>query len=99
MVQHEWPWGRFVGPILAHNPYVWHAAHSELVHIHIHLCDVGQANDVRNKADDCNEDLSTLSKDMGEFINQGSDEAFHSAELERLQNQVETVLHNTFLSQ
>lgn len=66
-------------------------AHSELVHIHIHLCDVGQANDVRNKADDCNEDLSTLSKDMGEFINQGSDEAFHSAELEILQNQVETI--------
>lgn len=57
----------------------------------IYLCDVGQSNDVRNKADNCNEDFSAFSEEMREFINQSSDEAFHSAELRRLQSHVRTV--------
>lgn len=53
-----------------------------------YLCDVGQSDNVRNKADNCNEDLSAVPENPREFINQRSDEAFHSAELERLQSHV-----------
>lgn len=62
-----------------------------LVHCHIYLCDVGQANYIRNKADDSNEDLSTLSEGPRKFINQRSDEAFHSAELQSWQSHFKTV--------
>lgn len=58
----------------------------------IYLCDVGQSNNVWNKADDCNEDLSSLSENLREFINQRSDEALYSAELERWQTHVKTEL-------
>lgn len=50
----------------------------------VYLCDVGQSDNVRNKADNCNENLSAVSENLRELINQRSDEAFHSAELERL---------------
>lgn len=56
-----------------------------------YLCDVRQANDIRNQADDCNEDLSAFSEDQRKLIDQRRDEAFHSAELQTLQNRVETV--------
>lgn len=52
-----------------------------LDHGDIYLCDVGQANNIRNKADNSDEDFSTLSEDVRKLINQCSDETFHSAEL------------------
>lgn len=57
----------------------------------VYLCDVGQSNKVRHKADNCNEDLSAVSKSARKFIDQRGDEAFHGAELERWRGHVETV--------
>lgn len=62
----------------------------------LHLCDVGESNNIRHNADNCNENLSAFSEDVREFINERGDEAFHGAELERLQSHVDTVLCNAF---
>lgn len=59
---------------------------------HLYLCDVRQSNNVWNKANSCNEELSAVSENTREFINQCSDEAFHGAELERLQSHDETMI-------
>lgn len=53
-----------------------------------YLRDVGESNDVGHNANNCNEYLSAFSEDVREFINQSSDESFHSAELEMVQSHV-----------
>lgn len=47
-----------------------------------YLRDVGQSNDVRDEADDGNENLAALPQNMRELVYQCGDEAFHGAELE-----------------
>lgn len=48
-----------------------------------HLCDVGEADDEGDEADDENEDLLPLPQHHGIFIHQSCDEAFDCAELTR----------------
>lgn len=45
------------------------------------LCDVRQADDVGDQADNSNEELSSASESPGKLIHQSSDEALHRAEL------------------
>lgn len=47
----------------------------------LHLCDVGDADDEGDKADNEDEDLLPLPQHQGIFIQQSCDEAFHCAEL------------------
>lgn len=46
-----------------------------------HLCDVGEADDEGDEADNEYEDLLPLPQHHGIFIHQSCDEAFHCAEL------------------
>uniref|UniRef100_A0A3B4TE61 IQ motif and SEC7 domain-containing protein 3 n=1 Tax=Seriola dumerili TaxID=41447 RepID=A0A3B4TE61_SERDU len=46
-----------------------------------HLCDVGEADDEGDEADDEDEDLFPLPQHQGVFIHQSCDEAFYCAEL------------------
>lgn len=62
----------------------------------LHLCDVGESNNIRHNADNCDEDLSAFSEDVREFVDERGDEAFNGAELERLHSHVNTALRNTF---
>lgn len=48
----------------------------------IYLCDVWQANDIWNEADNSDKDLSSSSQQAGELIHQSCDKAFHGTELQ-----------------
>lgn len=61
----------------------------------LHLCDVGESNNVRHNADACDEELSAFPEDVREFIDERGDEAFHGAELGRLQSHGDAALRNT----
>ena len=58
----------------------------------LYLCDIRQADDVGDEADNSNEDLPAFPEKMWELIHQRSDESLHCAELRTTRNNVDAKL-------